>query len=94
MVNLVSFPGLGLEFQLNRIAFTVLGRPIYWYGIIIGFGFLLAAMVFAVVAALRLDYFTKKLPYYILSVQSLVAEDRSGLFTRLGVFLEERFERR
>jgi hypothetical protein len=51
-------------------------------------------MIFTVVTALRLDSFTKKLPYYILSVQPLVAEDRSGFFTRLGVFLEERFERR
>ena len=59
-----------------------------------GFGFLIAAMVFVVVTALRLDYFTKRLPYYILSVQPLVAEDRSGFFARLGVFLEERFERR
>ena len=59
-----------------------------------GYGFLVAAMAFAVITAMRLDYFTKKLPYYILSVQSLVAEDRSGLFTRLGMFLEERVERR
>ena len=59
-----------------------------------GFGFLLAAMVFVVVTALRLDYFTKKLPYYILSVQPLVAEDRSGFFTRLEVFLEQKLERR
>ena len=36
------FPGLGLEFELNRVAFSVLGRPIYWYGIIIAVGFLLA----------------------------------------------------
>lgn len=59
-----------------------------------GFGFLIAALVFVIIAALRLDYFTKRLPFYILSVQPLVAEDRSGFFTRLGVFLEERFERR
>lgn len=45
MVNLVSFPGLGLEFALNRVVFTVLGRPIYWYGLIIGCGFLLAVML-------------------------------------------------
>ena len=38
MTNVVSFPGLGLEFALNRVAFTVLGRPIYWYGIIITSG--------------------------------------------------------
>jgi uncharacterized membrane protein len=59
-----------------------------------GFGFLIAAMIFTLVTLLRLDYFTKKLPYYILCVQSLVQEDRSGLFTRLGVYLEEQLERR
>lgn len=41
MVNIVSFPGLGLEFHLNRVAFSVAGKPIYWYGIIIAFGFIL-----------------------------------------------------
>ena len=45
MINVVSFPGLGLEFTLNRVAFTLFGRPIYWYGILIGFGFLLAVML-------------------------------------------------
>ena len=45
MTNLVSFPGLGLEFELSRVAVTILGRPIYWYGIIIGCGFLLAVML-------------------------------------------------
>lgn len=42
MINEVFFPGLGLELTLNRVAFSILGRPIYWYGIIIGVGFLLA----------------------------------------------------
>ena len=42
MVNQVFFPGLGLEFTLNRVAFHVLGRPVYWYGIIIASGLLLA----------------------------------------------------
>jgi len=40
--NIVSFPGLGLEFELNRVAFTLFGKDIYWYGIIIAAGFLLA----------------------------------------------------
>ena len=31
----VQFPGLGLEFTLDRVAFTVFGMPIYWYGILI-----------------------------------------------------------
>lgn len=38
------FPGLGLEFELNRVAFTVLGHNIYWYGVIIAAGFLLAVI--------------------------------------------------
>lgn len=44
MINTVSFPGLGLEFELNRVAFTVpvLNRPIYWYGVIITCGLILA----------------------------------------------------
>lgn len=42
MTNVVTFPGLGLEFELNRVAFTIGGKEIYWYGIIIAAGFLLA----------------------------------------------------
>ena len=44
MINTVSFPGLGLEFTLNRVAFTipVLDRPVYWYGVIITCGLVLA----------------------------------------------------
>ena len=41
-VHHVFFPGLGLEFDLNRVAVVILGRPIYWYGIIITCGLLLA----------------------------------------------------
>ena len=79
-------------FAISTIVFTIVS--LLFSNVYYGFGFLIAAMVFVIVTALRLDYFTKKLPYYILSVQPLVAEDRSGFFARLGVFLEERFERR
>ncbi len=44
MVNTVTFPGLGLRFELNRVAFILFGRNVYWYGIIIGLGFLLAVI--------------------------------------------------
>lgn len=40
----VTFPGLGLSFTIDRVAFTVLGHPVYWYGIIIATGFLLAVI--------------------------------------------------
>lgn len=42
MIRTVTFPGLGLSFQLNSIAFSLFGWPIHWYGIIIATGFLLA----------------------------------------------------
>ena len=58
-----------------------------------GFGFLLGSAVFFLICTLRLGYFIKKLPYYILSVQPIVAEDKTGFFTRLGCFLEEKIER-
>lgn len=45
MINEVFFPGLGLEFTLNRVAAEILGRPIYWYGVIIACGLLLAVFL-------------------------------------------------
>ncbi len=44
MIETVSFPGLGLELSLDRVAFTipVLDRPVYWYGVIITSGLILA----------------------------------------------------
>ncbi|MBS7298201.1 MAG: prolipoprotein diacylglyceryl transferase [Eubacteriales bacterium] len=43
MKHNIAFPKLGLDFEINRIAFSVFGKPIYWYAIIIVTGFLLAA---------------------------------------------------
>lgn len=44
MEHTIGFPNLGLEFTLSRVACTVLGKDIYWYGIIICVGFILAAL--------------------------------------------------
>lgn len=44
MEHAISFPALGLDFQINRVAATVFGKDIYWYGIIICIGFVLAAL--------------------------------------------------
>ncbi|MBE7040630.1 MAG: hypothetical protein E7400_01540 [Ruminococcaceae bacterium] len=57
-----------------------------------GFGFLIASIIFLAVAIIRLDYFTKRLPYYILAVQPLVSEDKSGTFRKMKVFLEDTLE--
>lgn len=38
----IWFPNLGIEIaHLDRAAFTILGKPVYWYGIFIGLGLLL-----------------------------------------------------
>lgn len=42
MYGTISFPGLGLSFNPSRVAFSIGNKPIYWYGIIIAAGFLLA----------------------------------------------------
>ena len=40
MPQTLTFPELGLEFVLNRVAFSIGGWAIYWYGIIIAISFL------------------------------------------------------
>ncbi len=42
MTTNVTFPGLGLDFNLSPVAFTLFGKEVYWYGVIIAVGFLLA----------------------------------------------------
>lgn len=79
-----------LVFAVTSILFTVLS--LFFPSVYYGFGFLLSSMLFTLIATLRLDYFTKKLPYYILASQPLVAVDRSGVFSRAGAFLEKNLE--
>ncbi|MDD6214735.1 MAG: prolipoprotein diacylglyceryl transferase [Firmicutes bacterium] len=45
MSHIIDFPGLGLEFNINRVAFTVFGKDIYWYALCIMTGFL-AGLIF------------------------------------------------
>ena len=58
MSTTVSFPGLGIgEFSLDRAAFEIFGKPIYWYGIIIMLG-IVAAFVHAMIRAKREGFST------------------------------------
>ncbi len=42
-MNTLSFPGLGIgEFSINSVAFTIFGKDVAWYGILITLGFVLA----------------------------------------------------
>lgn len=42
MYHEISFPSLGISFDPSRVAFSIGSKGIYWYGIIIAVGFLLA----------------------------------------------------
>lgn len=54
MSHWISFPGLGIEpFELNRVAFTIFGRDIVWYALIICLGMILGV-----------SYATKKVKDY------------------------------
>ena len=79
-----------LVFAITTIVFTLLSLfiPSIYYG----FGFLLSSLVFAIVATIRLNYYTKRLPFYILAVQPLVNEEKNGLFTKISKFLNGKLE--
>ena len=77
MTNVVTFPGLGLEFHLNRVAFEFFGRPIYWYGIIIVTGLLLASWLcirwgkrFGITEDHILDYMLFAVPVALIAVRA------------------------
>ena len=57
-----------------------------------GFGFLLGSAAYFLYSIIRLNYYTKRLPYYALSVQPLVNENRLGRMTRLGILIEKQME--
>ncbi|MFA9381809.1 MAG: prolipoprotein diacylglyceryl transferase, partial [Acetanaerobacterium sp.] len=42
MTEVLTFPGLGLSFNLNRVAFQIGNISVYWYGILIAVGVALA----------------------------------------------------
>ena len=44
LLTQVTFPRLGWSFNIDRVAFHLFGMDVYWYGIIIALGFLLAVL--------------------------------------------------
>lgn len=46
MTETVAFPGLGLSFEVSRVAFSIGDYNIYWYGITFALGFLIGMLYF------------------------------------------------
>lgn len=56
----VTFPHLGLEFNINPVAFSIGNFHVYWYGIIIAAGFLLA-LIYASFSCKKMNIDTNRL---------------------------------
>lgn len=56
----------------------------------IGFGFMIGSGLFCFIVIVRLGFFTKKLPFHILSTQPVVAQRTTGVFHVLCDWLERR----
>lgn len=44
-MSYIDFPKLGIELSIDRVAFRIFGIPVYWYGIFIALGFVVAIIV-------------------------------------------------
>lgn len=69
-------------FAFGTVAFSIVS--LFFPSLYYGFGFLLASLLFVLLVVFRLNYYTKRLPYYILCVQPLVSEDVEGPCQRAG----------
>lgn len=56
----------------------------------IGFGFVVGAVCFMVVAIIRLWYYQRRISYYVLARQPMVQQETNGIFTKLADYFERR----
>ena len=45
-MNVVTFPSLNLQFNINRIALSIGGISIYWYAILMTFAFAISLLIY------------------------------------------------
>ena len=72
-------------FAAGTSVFTIIS--LFFPQVYYGFGFLAGCVAFFLFSVLRLDYYTKRLPYYILSVQPVVQEEKQVYSQNLDIFL-------
>ncbi len=58
-----------------------------------GFGFFAGAAVFLFIALIRLNWYAKRLPYFLLARQALVPDTEKGFLAHLAAALDKRQER-
>ena len=47
-MNIITFPGLNLKFNISRIAFSINSIHIYWYAILIVLSIVIALIIFRI----------------------------------------------
>lgn len=82
-----------VAFALVSVAGTVLQilfSPVNYYGL----GFLAGSLCFYLIVWMRLEWYTKRLAYFLLCRQELVAHSEKGLFARFCDSLEKHEQKR
>lgn len=76
-----------LVFAISTIVGTIvfMFMPVRYFG----FGFVIGAFVFMVVAILRLWYYQRRISYYVLSAQPMVQAKYDGIFTQVAEYFEK-----
>lgn len=82
LLSCAAFAGLGVAGTLGQLA--LFGQS--W----LGAGFILGAAAFYLLAYARLEWYTRRLPYFLLGRQALVAPEDCGPLTRLCARLQEK----
>lgn len=75
--------------SVGATVFSILYLPVTLYGL----GFFFGGLCFYLIVWLRLEWYVKRLPYYLLCRQAVVPDLEHGLFTSLCNVLDARQER-
>ena len=68
MMNVIKFPGIGLEFNINRVLFSFGNVNIYWYGFLIVVAFIISLILLKKVAKEKNIDYEKILELFVLIV--------------------------
>ena len=79
-------------FAFVAITLTIL-QNLYGNTIFFGLGFLIGAACFYLIVWIRLEWYTKRLAYFLLCRQAIVAHEEKGFFASLCDRLDGRYER-
>lgn len=81
-----------IAFALVSVILTIL-QNVFGSVEYFGMGFLIGALVFYLIVWLRLEWYTRRLPYFLLSRKFLLPDHETGIFARICDYLDEKDRR-